>query len=285
MKIFINYKKDAHPDHSFACFLESYLKRRGHQVFRDEGSILAGEEWVSRIFREIECCDVMISLVSNAALQSNWVLNEIDQAKKFNRRFVPVLLESLDADREFLFRGLFMSVQHYPASGDYQQDAQAIADSITGGRKLFYDQIILEAFEEFGVTNPMNLLRSLLWLLHDHYVSAIWAGSRFNDGLDSLTQMHAIHLADSLRNIAFVESSVHKHNAEVTRQNGQEELARGLDLTASHLRCISMILSRAIETWDKEGAEKKDKVAKLRKEIESGQIWQKRAENDPAQED
>lgn len=131
MRVFVNYKQKVHPDHYLAKFLEEELAIRSHQVFRDESGIIAGESWPQRLLDEVKACEVMVSLISNNALKSDWVLNEIDLAKKLGTPIVPFLLEKLDEALEFqAFKPRFMHIQYYQATGNDKADIKVIANRI-----------------------------------------------------------------------------------------------------------------------------------------------------------
>lgn len=131
MKVFVNYKQKVHPDHYLAKLLEEELAARSHQVFRDESGIIAGESWPQRLLDEVKACEVMVSLISNNALKSDWVLNEIDLAKKLGTPIIPFLLEKLDEALEFqAFKPRFMHIQYYQATGNDKADVKAMANRI-----------------------------------------------------------------------------------------------------------------------------------------------------------
>jgi hypothetical protein len=101
MRIFISYKRNREPDQSLARALETHLSRADHDVFRDETGIHSGTEWARRIQQSIATCDMFVSLVSNDSLESGWVLNEIDFARKRGKAILPILIEPLNESIEF----------------------------------------------------------------------------------------------------------------------------------------------------------------------------------------
>ncbi len=119
MHIFINYKRRVEPDHDLARQLEEVLKNAGHTVFRDESSIHGGTKWAEVIEKGIRESSVVLSLVSNAALSSDWVLNEIDFALRHGKVLLPVVLEKLEESLEFQeFIPRFLRIQYLLYSGD-----------------------------------------------------------------------------------------------------------------------------------------------------------------------
>ena len=90
MKIFISYKRNVEPDHDLAVFVEKQLSSEGHEVFRDQNCIAPGSEWPEKIQRELKACHLVIALVSNAALESDWVKNELQFAAMWKKRRLPV---------------------------------------------------------------------------------------------------------------------------------------------------------------------------------------------------
>src|SRR5262245_31356339 len=125
MKIFINYKRSVEPDQPLAEHLERAFREQGYDVLRDATGIPTGTQWASVIQQHLEESDVVLSLVSNAALRSTWVLNEIDWGRRRGKLFIPVLLEKLEEALEFQeFMPRFMRVQHYVYKGEPEQVAR-----------------------------------------------------------------------------------------------------------------------------------------------------------------
>lgn len=94
-KVFISYSRE---DFGFAEFVAAKLRERGAEVFIDYASLLAGENWISRIGKEIKQRDYVVLILSPRSVISNWVQDEIAYARHHYKTIVPLLLESVSED-------------------------------------------------------------------------------------------------------------------------------------------------------------------------------------------
>ncbi len=169
MQIFINYKRRVDPDHEIARQLEEVLKQAGHVVFRDESSIHGGKKWAEVIEKGIRDSSVVLSLVSNAALSSDWVLNEIDFAQRHGKLLLPIVLEKLEESLEFQeFIPRFLRIQYLLYSGDTERLAVEVLQGLDEGveglasrnsrhRVLVLDELddsANPAWESFAANHP-----------------------------------------------------------------------------------------------------------------------------------
>jgi hypothetical protein len=83
--IFISYKRNTTPDEPLALRLHSAFEQAGHSVFIDQ-RIKVGVEWAREIQRQVEACDWMLVLLSNASVHSEMVAKEVEYAHKYNQR-------------------------------------------------------------------------------------------------------------------------------------------------------------------------------------------------------
>ena len=128
MRVFINYKRNVQPDQDLAAQLEDQLGQHGHVVFRDETELRVGDPWPQVVMKNLDACDAFVSLVSNASMQSPWVINEIDRAIEKRKRLIPVWLEQLDSNLMFTrYRPRFLDVQHIVFEGDVKALVTQIA--------------------------------------------------------------------------------------------------------------------------------------------------------------
>ncbi|MEM6353601.1 MAG: AAA-like domain-containing protein [Cyanobacteria bacterium P01_D01_bin.14] len=77
-RIFLSYKRGHHPDETVALSLYEALQTE-HSVFIDQ-AMSVGTPWVDTIKQEISQADVLIVMLSEAALQSEMVQQEIELA-------------------------------------------------------------------------------------------------------------------------------------------------------------------------------------------------------------
>ncbi|NQT11868.1 MAG: toll/interleukin-1 receptor domain-containing protein [Planctomycetes bacterium] len=135
MRVFINYKSAVEPDDRLASALQATLENRRYNVFRDD-TIEVGEEWPKKIEREIQKCNVVVSLVSCEALRSQWVLREIDYARGCKRIILPVLLDDLEELGTLeAFQTRLQQYQWMRYSGDADESAREIAARLDSIRR------------------------------------------------------------------------------------------------------------------------------------------------------
>ena len=91
--IFISYARD---DVAFARDLRERLLALGHAPWMDLFDIPAGARWPSEIDRALKSSDVIIGLMSPAAVASENVMNEWDWAIANGRRLVLLLIKSCE---------------------------------------------------------------------------------------------------------------------------------------------------------------------------------------------
>ncbi|HET9257484.1 MAG TPA: TIR domain-containing protein [Pseudonocardiaceae bacterium] len=92
-RVFISY---ASADWECASELHDWLVAKGHKVFRyqdpDDG-IAIGEEWAKRLHERLRWADVVVCVVTSAAVTSTWCTAEVSIAKSWGKRLLPVLAE------------------------------------------------------------------------------------------------------------------------------------------------------------------------------------------------
>jgi TIR domain len=87
--LFVSY---ARADQPWADQVVSTLLKRGFEVFYDQESIHAGENFVERIVREIARSDGVVALISEASAHSSWCQAELYQAHALGKRVIPLNL-------------------------------------------------------------------------------------------------------------------------------------------------------------------------------------------------
>ena len=255
MRVFINYKQKIDPDHSFAIALEKGLRAEGHHVFRDETNIVPSEEWPARLEKEIRSCDAMISLVSNASLRSKWVLNEIDLANRLSKRIVPVLIGEIEESLRFqALNPRFLSTQWLTATGDHEEDCNAIADVLREPRHECYRDLLNAKLKAYGVNDSCELLEALFSVLyHSHWPAIALNQAQIYDPHDRFNGEKSCSLAESLRNYTEIEANLKKQNSSNYRKKGDEDRSKLLAWQGQRLRCLSEILDTLIAVWTRSG--------------------------------
>ena len=97
-RFYLSYAKD---DRAVMQALRDELYRTlgEENVFVDESGISQGENWRDTLDRGWKAADIVVALVSRAALGSKWVRRELERALDSDRVVVPVFLEQLDGMR------------------------------------------------------------------------------------------------------------------------------------------------------------------------------------------
>jgi hypothetical protein len=96
VKVFISY---AVQDKDLARDLATRLTEQGYDVWFDEWQVLPGDNFAKRVGEALDESDAMVVLISPAAMQSNWVREEINFAlgsQRYAGRLVPVVVEPTD---------------------------------------------------------------------------------------------------------------------------------------------------------------------------------------------
>jgi formylglycine-generating enzyme required for sulfatase activity len=96
--VFISY---SHADTEFAEKLIADLNRAGHACWIDTTKIKGGDEWIMTIAEGIINSYAFVPLVTQRALQSKWVQDEILWARQKNKLIIPLIMEDVLAEKRF----------------------------------------------------------------------------------------------------------------------------------------------------------------------------------------
>ncbi|MBQ3276101.1 MAG: toll/interleukin-1 receptor domain-containing protein [Oscillospiraceae bacterium] len=92
-KIFISY---SHRDAEACTKIDSLLeKQEGFSVWYDKG-LIPGEVYRRKIAEVIRDSGYFIILLSNNSVNSDWVLDEVEYAKKLRKRILPIWIENVE---------------------------------------------------------------------------------------------------------------------------------------------------------------------------------------------
>ena len=72
--IFVSYAKQ---DEAVADYVQAFLNQAGYRASTFTTNISAGDRWISSVHLSLTTADVVVILLSRAALESPWVLYEI----------------------------------------------------------------------------------------------------------------------------------------------------------------------------------------------------------------
>src|SRR3954469_25478299 len=93
-KIFFSYSR--HDASDFALKLYNDLRDAGGDVWIDQNDIKAGLRWDAEIGKALAACQCVLFLVSEKAIASNNVLDEVYYALDKQKLVIPVLLSLSD---------------------------------------------------------------------------------------------------------------------------------------------------------------------------------------------
>ena len=104
-RIFISYARSDAAE--IAEFLYQRLSGCGYEVWKDDHAIPLGASFPSALSNALEQERDVILLITEAALKSEWVKDEIDMAMTAGRRVIPVILNEIkDEDVPLMIRKL-----------------------------------------------------------------------------------------------------------------------------------------------------------------------------------
>jgi len=86
-KIFVSYSRSDGGD--FADHISQHYQKEGNDVFIDQEDIVAGEEWSEKIKRSISNSNIIIVVVTRAALKSLEVEKEVMESIEQRKRIIP----------------------------------------------------------------------------------------------------------------------------------------------------------------------------------------------------
>ncbi|MDF1815266.1 MAG: TIR domain-containing protein [Verrucomicrobiales bacterium] len=109
-------------DDRFVAEVEAFVAELlGCDVFNDVRSLRAGRKFWPVIKKGIQNCEVLVVVVSEASMQSQWVRKEVDLARKLKKTLIPLRIEDCAAP---IFDGVKML--------DFRRDPDAEPKSSTG---------------------------------------------------------------------------------------------------------------------------------------------------------
>ena len=119
--IFVSY---SHKDFSRVYPLIDQLNKKGYRIWYDEG-ILVSTEFHNMIAQKIQQCSLFIVFISNDAMDSRYVQDEIHFAVNNNRDLVAVYLEKM-----MIPEGLRMRIERYQAILKYEMDEEQFMEQL-----------------------------------------------------------------------------------------------------------------------------------------------------------
>ncbi len=93
LDVFISYSR---ADSDFVRKLNNGLQIQNKTTWFDQESIASGEEFEREIFKGIESSNNFLFVISPNSIESPYCVNEVEYAKKLNKRIVTVLYQNID---------------------------------------------------------------------------------------------------------------------------------------------------------------------------------------------
>lgn len=127
MTVFVSYAKQ---DESVADYLQNFLNRAGYRTSTFTANIAPGDRWISSISQSLVGADVIVILLSKAALASPWITYEISASiasaeTGSGKRVIPVTL-----GKEITPSGILAQYQWISTSGDPEEVAQRVIQAL-----------------------------------------------------------------------------------------------------------------------------------------------------------
>ncbi len=156
-EVFISYSsKDA----DYAAALAQTLENHSITVWLAQGKMTPGEDWFQRMTKEVVGCQIVIVLLSKAALKSRWVELEYQIAIGLNKPIIPLRLKKKVNIPKYLKR------------------YQTLSDSATVVSE------IIDKINQMKVESEMNYMNVSSRIWHDLLAETLGIGIRIYDNKD-----------------------------------------------------------------------------------------------------
>lgn len=276
MFVFINYKQNRSPDHELADQIEDFLKGEGHYVFRDESKLKGGDDWPQKILENLRKSHVVLSIVSNASMQSKWVINEIDEAIRLQKPLIPVVLEELDKDLEFKkYRPRFVDIQYIRYDGKVNNVISKIREAVRELQPEFrsrqlteHNRIISQVLAKHQIDDPTVIICQLLEFLHTFHVVPAAASE-----LDPNRRMPALVGFGTFRSISEVLGDALRELADICNhnyENGKQKRSEHVWWWEERLRpsaCLADLFEIALSQWEDQVKEVKEHMTARQRRV------------------
>lgn len=155
INLFISYSRD--PSTPLAKGMYEYLKNK-YDVWYDKVSIPHGEDFKVSIEKGIRNCDNFLYIISNRAVKSPYCQAELDIAKQYGKRIIPIQQE-LEVENELIDQDIRDINRIFPQeTGENQWDFEAFEQQI---------QTVASLEEELVSTHTNFLRRGVAWKMED----------------------------------------------------------------------------------------------------------------------
>ena len=148
VKIFISY---SHRDADICGQIASLMRKEASfDIWYDEG-LIPGDFYRRTIVDNIKTSDYFLLLVSHGAVQSEWVLDEVEYAKKVHKRILPIWIENteLPDDLDMILQR-YHSLYWYLRTTDEQFEKSLFSILRPGGQQEDQGQALVGFGNEYS---------------------------------------------------------------------------------------------------------------------------------------
>lgn len=147
-RVFISYSR---LDADIADVLVNKLQSLGFELYFDKRDLLFGQKWQDELEGFIRGADVIVWLVSEPSVKSDWCKWELEQSRKFRKRIVPVMVKATDIES---LPDELGKIQLFPRSGVLDLDE----------RKQIFELVDVLTFDaEWGKQYTLLISRARAW--------------------------------------------------------------------------------------------------------------------------
>jgi hypothetical protein len=132
--VFISYKTGLDDGLTFtANTIRLHLENQPlnkYKVWMDQTSLKAGEEWNQQIYDQIPKSDVLLLLIADETIKSEWVAREVDYAKGARVTVLPVLIRAGFDIKSAMERFDLTTVQYVKVLGGNEGELKELIEAI-----------------------------------------------------------------------------------------------------------------------------------------------------------
>jgi WD40 repeat protein len=163
LDVFISYSR---VESDFARRLNEALQIQGKRTWFDQESIASGTDFQQEIYRGIETSDHFLFILSPEAVRSPYCADEVEYARKLNKRVVTVLHRAIDTSDLHPVLAAIQWIDFRQQDGDFNANFKELL------RTLESDRAHIEAHTRL-------LLKALEWDKKEHRKELLLRGDEF----------------------------------------------------------------------------------------------------------
>ncbi|MFB2892909.1 TIR domain-containing protein [Aerosakkonemataceae cyanobacterium BLCC-F50] len=146
LDVFISYSR---ADSDFARKLNSGLQIQNKTTWFDQESIASGEDFEQEIFKGIEKCNNFLFIISPHSIESPYCANEVEYAKKLNKRIVTVLYQKVNEENLHPVLASVQWIDFHNHNGDFFTNFGELTRTLDADPEYIrnHTRILLKAME------------------------------------------------------------------------------------------------------------------------------------------